>query len=313
MRNRILAFIIICLMIVSFSLNVFSDNEITNSENVNNDSTNTLESQKSEIDSKLNESNNNLGYIQSELSTNLQKVEQLEDSISTYQGKYDALVTQIATAQSKIDETQSKLDEVQEEYNRKELILKKRVVALYESGDTSYIDLLLSSSNIMEFISNYFLISELIECDNEFLDELEDTKSQIEKTKEEQQKQQEDLMLQKREIDQTKILLENTKIVKENYMNQLTNEEKVLQTQIAEYKAQQAEIQSKILAATTWDGTLSIQFTGGIMIWPIAMEGTYITSSFGLRLHPIQGVYKNHDGIDISGSNVYRSTSSCSS
>ena len=49
---------------------------------------------------------------------------------------------------------------------------------------------------------------------------------------------------------------------------------------------------------------MSIKFTGGVMVWPIAMEGTYITSGYGNRLHPIQGVYKNHAGIDISGSNV---------
>jgi len=35
------------------------------------------------------------------------------------------------------------------------------------------------------------------------------------------------------------------------------------------------------------------------MIWPVGVNGTYITSPFGNRLHPIQGVYKYHSGIDI--------------
>ena len=35
------------------------------------------------------------------------------------------------------------------------------------------------------------------------------------------------------------------------------------------------------------------------MIWPVGVEGTYITSPYGNRLHPIQGVYRYHDGIDI--------------
>ena len=36
------------------------------------------------------------------------------------------------------------------------------------------------------------------------------------------------------------------------------------------------------------------------MIWP-TLESSYITSPFGSRLHPIQGIVKNHAGIDIGG------------
>ncbi len=46
-------------------------------------------------------------------------------------------------------------------------------------------------------------------------------------------------------------------------------------------------------------GALAIQYKGGVMLWPIAVDGTYITSPYGNRLHPIQGVYRYHDGIDI--------------
>ena len=35
------------------------------------------------------------------------------------------------------------------------------------------------------------------------------------------------------------------------------------------------------------------------MAWPIAKSGTYITSGYGSREHPIQGVVRNHSGIDI--------------
>ena len=35
------------------------------------------------------------------------------------------------------------------------------------------------------------------------------------------------------------------------------------------------------------------------MIWPVGVEGTRITSNFGTRLHPIQGIYKFHSGLDI--------------
>ena len=59
------------------------------------------------------------------------------------------------------------------------------------------------------------------------------------------------------------------------------------------------DLENQIQAAINWSGALAIQYKGGVMLWPIAVDGTYITSPYGNRLHPIQGVYRYHDGIDI--------------
>lgn len=308
MRKKILAVVAICLIIVSFSLNVFSDNTVGDTNNINANSVTenkTLEEQQAEINQKLEESNTKLEYVQGEMGTTLQKVEELDDSVINYQGKFDDLEKKIESSSKKLDETNSKLSQLQDDYNQKETLLKKRVVALYEAGDTAYLDVLLSSKNIIEFISNYFMISELVEYDDELLREIQDTQTKLENIKSAQEQQDKELREAKIEVNKTKILLENTRIIKENYMLQLTDEEKGLQAQIEQYKAEQAAIEQQIRAAIDWTGSFSIQFTGGVMIWPIAMEGTFITSGYGNRLHPIQGVYKNHDGIDISGSNVF--------
>lgn len=308
MRRKILSMLVVFAIIVSFSLNVFSINEVNDTNNLeqtnNVEENKTLEEQQKEVTSKLEESNTKLEYVQSELGETLKKVEELSDSITNYEAQYDELNLQIISLESQIYEREKQIEEIQEQYDKKEKILKRRVVALYEAGNTSYIDLLLSSGSMVEFISNYFMIGELVEYDNNLLEELEYNKNKIEIAKQEQEQQEKELRIARNKINNTNILLNNTKILQENYMLKLTEEEKKLQEQIAQYKAEQKELEQKILASTNWTGTMSIQFTGGVMIWPIAMEGTYITSSYGNRLHPIQGVYKNHAGIDISGSNV---------
>ena len=70
------------------------------------------------------------------------------------------------------------------------------------------------------------------------------------------------------------------------------------QTKIQEYKEEEARIEALIQIATG-DYEYSGEFTGGVMAWPIAKSGTYITSDYGIREHPIQGVIKKHTGIDI--------------
>ena len=302
MRKKILSCILMCLIIVSFSINVFSvdENQETNSTAENK----TLEEQQKELNTKIDESNTKLEYVQGEMGETLKKVEELNDSITDYEAQYSDLENQITTLENQIKNGSAQIQEIQEEYDRKEKILKRRTVALYEAGETTYLDFLLTSKSIVEFLSNYFMISEIIEYDNNLLEELDYKRTKLEEAKQKQEEQEKELRVAKNKINSTNILLNNTKILKENYMLKLTDEEKTLQEQIAQYKEEQADLERKILASINWTGTMSIKFTGGVMVWPIAMEGTYITSGYGNRLHPIQGVYKNHAGIDISGSNV---------
>lgn len=302
MRKKILSCILMCLIIVSFSINVFSvdENQETNSTAENK----TLEEQQKELNTKIDESNTKLEYVQGEMGETLKKVEELNDSITDYEAQYSDLENQITTLENQIKTNSAQIQEIQEEYDRKEKILKRRTVALYEAGETTYLDFLLTSKSIVEFLSNYFMISEIIEYDNNLLEELDYKRTKLEEAKQKQEEQEKELRVAKNKINSTNILLNNTKILKENYMLKLTDEEKTLQEQIAQYKEEQADLERKILASINWTGTMSIKFTGGVMVWPIAMEGTYITSGYGNRMHPIQGVYKNHAGIDISGSNV---------
>lgn len=302
MRKKILSCILMCLIIVSFSINVFSVDE--NQETNNTAENKTLEEQQRELNTKIDESNTKLEYMQGEMGETLKKVEELNDSITDYEAQYSDLENQITTLENQIKTDSAQIQEIQEEYDRKEKILKRRTVALYEAGETTYLDFLLTSKSIVEFLSNYFMISEIIEYDNNLLEELDYKRTKLEEAKQKQEEQEKELRVAKNKINSTNILLNNTKILKENYMLKLTDEEKTLQEQIAQYKEEQADLERKILASINWTGTMSIKFTGGVMVWPIAMEGTYITSGYGNRLHPIQGVYKNHAGIDISGSNV---------
>lgn len=299
MGKKIITMIMICLLLVSFSINVFSNNEIENNDNSTNTENMTLQDKQKEVQEKLEESNNRLKYVQSELSVSLQKIQELDDSIAKYTEELNKLQNQVNTLENEIKVTEEELAKNEEEYKRKENLFKRRVVALYEAGETTYLDVLLSSKGLMDFLSNYYMLEEIMQYDDELLKEVESRRKEIEEKRANQEKRNSTLKVAKAQASRMQILMENNKMLQQNYSSQLTEEEKELNEKIEAYKQEEISLENQILAAINWGDKLAIHYTGGLMIWPVGKEGTYITSGYGNRLHPIQGVYKYHSGIDI--------------
>lgn len=299
MEKKIITMIMICLLLVSFSINVFSNNEIENNENNTNTENMTLQDKQKEVQEKLEESNNRLKYVQSELSVSLQKIQELDDSIAKYTEELNKLQNQVNTLENEIKVTDEELAKNEEEYKRKENLFKRRVVALYEAGETTYLDVLLSSKGLMDFLSNYYMLEEIMQYDDELLKEVESRRKEIEEKRANQEKRNSTLKVAKAQASRMQILMENNKMLQQNYLSQLTEEERELNEKIEAYKQEEISLENQILAAINWGDKLAIHYTGGLMIWPVGKEGTYITSGYGNRLHPIQGVYKYHSGIDI--------------
>ena len=169
---------------------------------------------------------------------------------------------------------------------------------MYETGNTSYLDVILKSNSISDFISSYYLITELAAYDTDLLELVNNQIKQIDETKQKLDEEKTGLEKEKSNQQKTQIALENTKLLRQNYIEKLSQEEQEIQAKIDEYNNQinaiEAEIKSLAKVITFGD-----EYKGGTMQWPI--NGHYtITSNYGMRVHPITGIYKLHTGVDIS-------------
>lgn len=300
MKRKIISIILVFVILQYFCIFVFAEdsqsNEITNS------ATNevSLEDQKQEVDDKIYEANTKLEYVQSELSATLLKVQELEDKIMSYEKDIEELGNKMQTLQTSIDEATAKLQVASQSYEEKSDLLAKRLVAIYESGDIEYLDVLLNSKNITDFLSRYYVIQEIVEYDNVLIQQVQEEKENIDLTRQKLENEQGEIKIIKAKSEQTSIVLGNMKTLQQSYINDLSDNEKKLQEQITEFKQEQAQIEAQIAAANN-SLNVDIQYTGGEMLWPVAVSGTVITSGFGVREHPIQGVVKQHTGLDIGG------------
>lgn len=255
-----------------------------------------LQAQKEQIKNELSSANENLEGLQVELTEALEEISKVEAQIAEGEAELEETTAKLEKLEKEIKEIQEKLNVIEQDYEKQKDMFEKRIVALYEMGETTYLDVLLSSKSITDFISNYYLIGEVAQYDSELLDTIEREKNKIEQIKEQITQKNDDLKLVKTSQEKTLIALENAKTIKNSYVNNLTQEEQEIKTKIDEYQSQLNSLDSKILILTT--GEIGEDYVGGEFLWPAPGYKT-ITSPFGTRFHPILHVYRTHYGIDI--------------
>ena len=283
----ILAFVICLFSIFPY---VQANNETGNTAVEN------LQNERNEIQNQMNEANGQLEGVQNDLSENLQQIQKLDERISESEQELNGLNSQIEELQTSMEEVENNLKKVEDAYNSQKKLLDNYLIAVQESDETEYLDVLLSSKSISEFLSSYFLISELASYEMDLLDDMQAKKDEINLSKEKLENDKKSLSEIKANQTRTARVLENTRSVRENLIAKLSDKEKEIQSKIDEYNNRFDEINREILALA--QGSIAAEYIGGELAWPVPGY-TRITSKYGMRTHPITGVYKLHTGVDI--------------
>lgn len=279
--------------------NNIQNNNTQNSNILNTNDITELTNQKNETQEKIEDINSKIEYVQTEISNSLLEIQKLDDKIRNYEQENIELKQRIESLETSIKQTSEQLEKTTAEYNKRNELLKKRLVALYEEGDVAYLEVLLSAKSLSEFLGMYYAMVEIAEYDNALIDEVDQKRKIIETSKQKLQNETAEIKTLKMQAEQTETILKNTKSLQQGNVEKLSENEKVLNDEIQKYKNDMALIEAKIQELNGYTGEINIQYTGGIMIWPVAVTGTRITSYYGTREHPIEGIIKLHQGIDI--------------
>ncbi len=213
------------------------------------ESQSSLKSQQSQNNEKINETKEELENIQAEKSEAQKQVENLTSQISQYQSQIDELDDKISDLNNQISEAEANLNKAQEDYTKQEELLEARLVATYEAGETSYLDVLLSSSSITDLISNYYLVTEVATNDSELLEKIQQQKKQIEEAKQALETSKNELNSSKASKQQVATQLQASKQEKDTYVAQLTEEEKETQAELEQLQADNDRITKELKAA----------------------------------------------------------------
>lgn len=212
-------------------------------------STTDLQNQKSVVQDKIEETSSEINGVQAQMTQALNEVNRLNGEISTCEEKITELEYQIQDLGTQIEEKKKNIEEQQAKYDEQQRLLEKRLVAVYESGNTTYLDVLLSSSSLSDFISKYYLLEKLSKYDTELLQGIQDLKNQIETEKTNLETSKQEVEAAKRTVEIQKESIQRLANQKQTVVSTLSAEEKKLQVQLDDLEKDKRDIQKEIAQA----------------------------------------------------------------
>lgn len=257
-----------------------------------------LEDQKQEVEDQKEE-------VTAQKNEVLDEISELNVQISKYESDIEELNNKIENLEESISENEKKIKELEEETAERQELLINRLVAMYEMGRTTYLDVLLQSEDMTSFISNYYRIEELADADQGIIDAVIEKQEETESTKQELEKEKKEVDTSKKEVESKAQSLQTAKATKQTKVASLSSEEKELQEKIDAFeeaiKQAEKEIQQAAENASNSGGGYIGSFEGTLS-WPLSSNSqwyNYISSYFGPRPSPTAGASSNHGAVDI--------------
>ena len=263
-------------------------------------------SDKDALQDKINNAKSELKNIQNSQRDAKSELENLTIQVMDAENELDSLKAELSELESSIETKESEITEKQAEIKRKEKLLQERIVALYEAGDSTYLDVLLGSDSLLDFLSKYEIVQQIVDADTALITDLDNDKKSLENEKAELETSKAKVKELK---DQQEIKSNELKILKKNKQSEvdkLSDEEKSKQSEIDKYNTAMEEV-NRQLSEIGKDAQERLDRDGvkfdGSFIWPC--NNKYVTSRMKWRWG------RWHKGIDIGAryENVYASAS----
>lgn len=204
------------------------------------------------------------------------------------------------SAEETLAESLKRLEQLQQEHN-------ERARAIYRRGPANYLEVVLNSTSLMDFISRVTLVKGAMEEDTQRHRSVVRLSGQLSRARDRAADEKSAIEQQKVDIEAernniTKIQSE-VKRTRQQVVNELTNRKQLLskvQAEKAEYvrRMQQLERESRSISAllkSRQAGQVYKSASG--LVWPTTGP---VVSGYGWRTHPIFGDRRLHAGIDIS-------------
>lgn len=266
-----------------------------------------LEDQKAALQNGRSNLQRIINGLEAEKQEMANYVAELDSQVMNIQSNIDALNELIDTKQAEILQTQAELEVAEQTAEEQYEAMKERIQFMYETGDSLYLEMLLTADSFSDMLNKADYIEQLSAYDREKLEEYQLVVEYTQLCKEELLSEQE-LLEEARTAAQEEQNNLNALITEKEaqitaYESDIATQEQAIREYDAEIREQNeliAALEAQVAAekAALAEAT-RIRYDGGVFTWP-APSYTRISDPYGWRMHPTLGVEKLHNGVDLA-------------
>ena len=308
MIRRITALVLILVLAAGISIQASS----ASTEKVTEDAASTkslqeAQDEKAQLEKALKEAQSTIEDLKDSKGDIESKVTELNQQLIDISARITDLENQLTAKSEDIQETKDELAGAKEREAQQYADMKVRIQFMYENGQTSYLEVLLSSRNISEFLNSADYIAQIQSYDRQKLTEYQDTVESIVNLEAQLEQEYTDLEALKSTVESNKATVAAMMRQKESELADISGDIEDAQSD-ADYYAAEIQAQEELIAAIkraeaekAAAGVEEHPYTGGAFRWPCP-SSTRVTSDYGTRVSPMSGASSNHKGIDIGAS-----------
>lgn len=263
--------------------------------------------EKAQLEKALKEAQGTIEDLKDSKGDIESKVTELNQQLIDISARITDLENQLTAKSEDIQETKDELAGAKEREAQQYADMKVRIQFMYENGQTSYLEALLSSRNISEFLNSADYIAQIQSYDRQKLTEYQDTVESIVNLEAQLEQEYTDLEALKSTVESNKATVAAMMWQKESELADISGDIEDAQSD-ADYYAAEIQAQEELIAAIkraeaekAAAGVEEHPYTGGAFRWPCP-SSTRVTSDYGTRVSPMSGASSNHKGIDIGAS-----------
>lgn len=253
-----------------------------------------LKREQKNIDKEIKDAKNQIKKIEVQTKDVSKQIEDLDKKVEQASIDLQKVEEELREIQDNIEKTTIELEEAEKNLEEKKETFNQRIRAMYMNGNVGYLELLLSSSDIKDFLSRKEVVQSIAEHDKELIKFMKEQRDIIDEKKTELEAQRASVEVTKSKIESRKRDLEKVSREKSDLMSRLQNDLKAFEKEYDKLNDYAKEIESKIRKLQRVPGP----YSGGAMAWPVPGHNR-ISSYYGYRIHPIFKTKKLHTGIDI--------------
>lgn len=291
-----------------------------------------LESQKDQIDAEIDK-------LQAQIDANMSEIEKIvaqksviDQEIALLHQKVNNINDQIAAYSTMIAEKQAELDEAQKKLDELKLKYKERIRAMEENGTVSYWSVLFQANDFADLLDRLNMVDEIAASDQRRLaeiravaDEVKQAKAELEARKAELEKTRTELIATEDELKEKQaeadamleqLLAKGAEF--DRYMEEAEDRQEAMADELRALEQDLDELEQKKYQEWLASQPKPSVPSGGSSntvngeTWIVPINYTWFSSPFGMRLHPTQGIWKMHNGVDLSapsGTPIYATRS----